>query len=56
MISLGIGDEAISLRNLLSDRLPNPKVRKCPMNEDDRLPGALLQVGQANPIDLDLPD
>jgi hypothetical protein len=44
-IALGEGDEAISLRDPLPDRLPNPKVGKCSMDEDDRLAGALLQVG-----------
>jgi hypothetical protein len=45
MISLGIGDEPISLCDLLSDRLPNTKVGKHSMDEDDGLAGALFDVG-----------
>jgi hypothetical protein len=53
MISLGIGDESISLCDLLSDRLPNAKVGKRSMNEDDGFAGALFDIGQANAVDLD---
>jgi hypothetical protein len=53
MISLGIGEEPISLRDLLSDWLPNAKVGKRSMDEDDGFAGALLDIGQANAVDLD---
>jgi hypothetical protein len=53
MISLGIGDESISLCDLLFHRLPNAKVGKRSMNEDNRFAGALFDIGQAYAVDLD---
>jgi hypothetical protein len=50
-IALGVGDEPISLRDLLPDGLPNAEVGKRPMNLDDGLPGALLHICEANPVD-----
>src|SRR5882672_11931535 len=53
-ISLGIGDEPIRLGDLLSHRFPSTKVMRRSVDEDDWFAGALLDVFQANPIDLNL--
>ena len=53
VISLGIGDEPIPLCDVLSNRLPNAKVRKHSMDENDGFAGALFYIGQANAVDLD---
>jgi hypothetical protein len=34
-VALGVGNEPIALGDLLSHRLPYPKVGKSPMHEDD---------------------
>jgi hypothetical protein len=52
--SLGVDDEPIPLGDLLSHRFPSTKVMRRPVDEDDRFAGALLDVLQANPIDLNL--
>src|SRR5206468_3460408 len=53
-ISLGIGDEPIPLGDLLSHPFPGTKVMRRSVDEDDRFAGALIDVLQANPVDLDL--
>src|SRR5262245_53656293 len=50
MISLSVGDESISFGDLFSVRLPNAKIGKCPMDEDDGFPAPLLDIGQANAV------
>src|SRR5262245_50294495 len=53
MISLSVGDESIPFGDLFSVRLPNAKIGKCPMNEDDGFPAPLLDIGQANAVYFD---
>src|SRR5882672_7889044 len=53
-ISLGVGNEPIPLDDLLSHRFPNTKVRRRSVDENDWFARALLDVFQANPIDLNL--
>src|SRR5258708_112537 len=53
-ISLGVGDEPILLGDGVSHRFPSTKVMRRSVDEDDRFAGALLDVLQANPIDLNL--
>jgi hypothetical protein len=56
VITLGIGNEPIPLGDLVPRGLPNAKVGKCSMEEDDGLPGAILDIGQANTVDFDFLD
>src|SRR5262245_29080455 len=50
MISLSVGDESISFSDLFTDRLPNAKIGKCPMDENHGFPAPLLDIGQANAV------
>src|SRR5262245_24568663 len=50
MISLGIGDEPISLCDLLSDRLPYAKIGNYSMAEDDGFAGALFDINRRTPL------
>ena len=51
-VSLGVGDGPIVFGHRLSDRLPGTKIGERPMHEKNGLSGAVLNVGEANPIHL----
>ena len=54
-ISLIVGDESISLGDGRSHRFPGPIVMRRPVDEDGWFAGALLDVLQADAVDLNLP-